>query len=114
MDQAGFHHGIALFNHGEFYQAHEVLEDVWRAAPVSEKLFLQGLIQIAVALYHHSQGNEAGAKSLLARGARNLSGYPEEYAGVRLKPLRLAVAEWRKALEDGRPTPQLPKVVINR
>ena len=111
MDQAGFHRGIALFNRGEFYEAHEVLEDVWRAAPAPEKLFLQGLIQISVALHHYSQGNETGAKSLLARGERNLAGYPETYAGVRLKPLRLAVAAWREALDQGSPAGELPQIV---
>ncbi|MGE0407317.1 MAG: DUF309 domain-containing protein, partial [Candidatus Korobacteraceae bacterium] len=33
MDHDGLRHGITLFNRGEFYDAHEVLEDVWRAAP---------------------------------------------------------------------------------
>jgi predicted metal-dependent hydrolase len=108
VDQAGFQHGIALFNRGEFYEAHEVLEDVWRAAPAPEKLFLQGIIQIAVALYHYSQGNQAGAKSLLTRGERNLASYPEVYAGVRLKPLRLAVAAWRDALQNRTPPPDPP------
>ena len=112
MDQDGFHRGIVLFNRGEFYEAHEVLEDVWRAAPVPEKLFLQGLIQISVALYHHSQGNAAGAKSLLARGERNLAGYPEEYAGVHLKPLRMAVAAWREALDQEMPGQEFPQIVM--
>jgi predicted metal-dependent hydrolase len=114
VDQAGLEHGIALFNRGEFFEAHEVLEDVWRVASGPEKLFLQGLIQIAVALHHHSQGNTAGAKSLLARGERNLAGYPEEYAGVRLRPLRLAIAAWRQALANGRVVPELPQIALHR
>ena len=31
MDAAKFQHGIKLFNAGSFFEAHEVLEDVWRA-----------------------------------------------------------------------------------
>ena len=61
VDQAGFSRGIALFNHGEFFEAHEVLEDVWRAAPPGEKKFLQGLIQVAVSFHHRSTGNLIGA-----------------------------------------------------
>jgi predicted metal-dependent hydrolase len=113
LDQAGFQDGIALFNCGKFYEAHEVLEDVWRAAPAVEKPFLQGLIQIAVALHHYSQGNQAGAKSLLARGERNLAGYPEEYAGVGLRQLRLQITGWREALEGGVPAPELPKITLH-
>jgi predicted metal-dependent hydrolase len=114
LDQAGFQDGIALFNCGKFYEAHEVLEDVWRAAPAVEKPFLQGLIQIAVALHHYSQGNQAGAKSLLARGERNLAGYPEEYAGVGLRQLRLQITGWREAIEGGAPAPELPKITLHR
>jgi predicted metal-dependent hydrolase len=112
VDKAGFRHGIELFNRGEFYECHEVLEDVWRAAPAEEKLFLQGLIQIAVALHHHSQGNCAGARSLLARGERNLNGYQDGYGGVRLKALRQRVADWREALESNTVPPESPKIEL--
>src|SRR5256885_16896140 len=76
--------GIRLFNKEEFFEAHEALEDVWRAAPASEKKFLQGLIQVAVALHHHSRGNVVGARSLLERATRNLSLYPESFGGVNI------------------------------
>src|SRR5438874_12872865 len=73
VDSARFREGIKLFNSGEFFEAHEVLEDVWCAAPAAEKRFLQGLIQVAVALHHHSKENRVGARSLLARARCNLS-----------------------------------------
>ena len=41
--------GVDLLNRGMFYDAHEVLEDAWRAAPEPERRFLQGLMQVAVA-----------------------------------------------------------------
>ena len=66
-------HGLKLFNRADFFDAHEVLEDIWRAAFGPEKKFLQGLIQVAVALYHHGNGNMIGARSVLRRGFRNLS-----------------------------------------
>ena len=77
-------HGIELFNRAEFFDAHEVLEDVWRAAPAEEKKFLQGMIQVAVALYHYGNGNSIGARSVLRRGFRNLSRYPEGFGGIHL------------------------------
>jgi predicted metal-dependent hydrolase len=101
-----------LFNHGEFFDAHEVLEDVWRAAPDQEKKFLQGLIQLAVGLHHYSTGNKVGARSLLARGDRNLSGYDEGLEGLRLAPLRARVREWVIALDNGHPAPPLPRIQI--
>ena len=67
MDSVRFREGIKLFNSAEFFEAHEVLEDVWRGAPAAEKRFLQGLIQVAVALHHHSKENRVG-RDLCWRG----------------------------------------------
>jgi uncharacterized protein len=102
--------GVELFNLAEFYDAHEVLEDVWRAENGPQKLFLQGLIQVAVALHHHSTGNVAGAKSLLRRARKNLSGYPDHYCGVVLIELRRSLADWQSALDGGTAIPPLPKL----
>jgi len=101
MDQEGFLRGIQLFNEAEFFEAHEVLEDVWRAAPVAEKRFLQGLIQIAVAFHHHSTGNLVGTHSLLERGTRNLDGSPDDFGGIDISKLRRVLATWRDAFADG-------------
>src|SRR6266487_5269553 len=98
VDSARFREGIKLFNSGEFFEAHEVLEDVWCAAPAAEKRFLQGLIQVAVALHHHSKENRVGARSLLARARRNLSGYPDEIGGIALKPLTESLALLQETL----------------
>jgi uncharacterized protein len=110
VDSAHYLKGIELFNSAEFFEAHEVLEDVWRAVPTADKKFLQGLIQAAVAFHHHSNGNADGARSLLARAQRNLAGYPDEFGGIQLKPFLESLARWQAALEDGRPTPALPRI----
>ena len=106
----GFRRGIELFNKGEFFDAHEVLEDVWRAAPGPEKKFLQGLTQIAVGLHHHSRGNVIGARSSLARGSKNLSPYAEHHSGIHVAELRAAVAAWSAALENGAAVPSHPRI----
>src|SRR5882672_8773869 len=105
MVSAELREGARLFNEGHFFDAHEVWEDVWRAAPASEKKFLQGLIQVAVALHHHSKGNAAGAKSLLARAARNLAACPEAFQGINIPPLRHSLSQWQLALAEGGPLP---------
>jgi predicted metal-dependent hydrolase len=110
VDSVSYHRGIALFNEGCFFDAHEVLEDEWRAAPQAHKKFLQGLIQVAVALHHHSKGNLDGARSLMLRAAKNLSNYPDTYGGMRLSALRDSLAEWNKAMADGGSLPAMPKM----
>ena len=107
MNDDAYRQGIKLFNHREFFEAHEVLEDVWRAAHLNgpEKKFLQALIQIAVGLHHHSRGNLTGARSLLARATRNLGKYPEAFGGINLVPLRESLLAWSSALSENGPPP---------
>ena len=110
MHDAAYRRGLELFDRGEFFDAHEVLEDVWRAAPAEEKKFLQGLIQAAVGLHHHSRGNLAGARSLLARAERNLSGYAAGHGGIDVSGLRAHLTRWVGALENGENVPEVPRL----
>jgi uncharacterized protein len=110
FDLHSYVHGIRLFNERHFFEAHEVLEDVWRAAPAEEKKFLQGLIQLAVALHHHSRGNSVGALSLLKRAARNLAAEPRQPRGVRVSDLLYSIEECAGAIEQGISLPALPRL----
>jgi predicted metal-dependent hydrolase len=115
MDSGQYLRGIALFDRADFFECHEVLEDVWRDAPEAEKKFLQAIIQVAVAFHHYSQGNSRGARSLLERALRNLAGYPEEFGGIELTALRKSIAAWQEALakepsKEGLTTPPLPRL----
>jgi len=74
--------GIELFNAGEFYECHEVLEDVWRPSRGAERFFLQALIHFAVGFYHHQQGNRIGAELQLRKGLSKLAGYLPAFQGV--------------------------------
>jgi predicted metal-dependent hydrolase len=104
--------GIRHFNAREFYDAHEVWEDVWRESHGMEKRFLQGLIQAAVALHHHSTGNVVGACSLVERARRNLEACPAEFGGIRVGDLRAALGEWRGALVSREATPVCPMIAM--
>jgi uncharacterized protein len=108
MDSGRYLEGIALFNRADFFESHEVLEDVWRAAPEPEKKFLQALIQTAVALHHYSRGNSTGARSLFGRALRNLANYPGEFGGLDLRPIRKSIVGWQEALDRGSAMPSPP------
>src|SRR5579863_1094829 len=111
MNAEGYQRGIRLFNAREFYEAHEVWEDVWRESHGLEKKFLQGLIQAAVALHHHSTGNVVGACSLMERSRRNLAACPAEYCGIRVGELLAALGAWREALAAGERVPGYPRIL---
>ncbi len=100
-----FQHGIDLLNQGRYFDAHEALEDVWRESTGDQRRFLQGLTQLAVGLHHHSTGNLAGARGVLARAASNLGGYPDRYRGIDLAALKSALETLLAALDEGRPAP---------
>lgn len=108
MSADSYTHGIRLFNEHKFFEAHEVLEDVWRDAPEPERKFLQGLVQVAVALVHHSRGNRVGCRSVLERARRNLEKYPAVHGGLDVAALIGALDQWRTALDDHRPEPEFP------
>ena len=81
-----FQKGRDAFNRGEFFEAHEHWEDVWREFPIAERVGLQGLIQIAAGL-HHLRGSRPGpALKLLDKGLAKLKARP-------LAPLLLALVE---------------------
>lgn len=105
-----YRHGLELLNRGAFFEAHEVLEDVWRAAPVEDRAFLQGIIQVAVALHHYGGGNAEGARSVIARAARNLEPYPATYGSIDLAELRDAIEHWQKALNEHATPPASPQI----
>jgi predicted metal-dependent hydrolase len=67
--------GIEHFNKCDFFEAHEVWEELWADTSGEPRRFYQGLIQVAVCLHHFGNGNIRGAKKLYF-GCR---GYLESY-----------------------------------
>jgi hypothetical protein len=64
-----------LVDAGRAFQAHEVLESTWKAAPDVERELWRGLAQLAVGLTHAQRGNARGAAALLRRAADHVEGY---------------------------------------
>jgi uncharacterized protein len=107
-----YQQGIAAFNRAEFFDAHELLEDIWRAAPQQNKKFLQGLIQAAVAFHHYSMGNRIGMRSVLERAIKNLSEPAGSFGTIQLMPLLQSLDQWREALDNKTPVPSLPRICL--
>src|SRR2546423_14130996 len=59
--------GIAQFNAGRYYDAHETWEAIWLRSAGDTRLFYHMLIQAAVAPYHHQRGNPHGTRALYER-----------------------------------------------
>jgi len=111
VDYPGFERGLRLFNADEFYEAHEVWEDVWRPLlPSRDKRFLQGLIQIAVGLHHYRTGNNVGALSLLKRGTRNIREHRSDLLQLDIDSFLQQLSVYHDAMSEGRVLPPLPKL----
>jgi uncharacterized protein len=74
--------GLELIRRSEFFQAHEELEDAWRAAESGERDFYQGLVHVAVAWYQAGRGNRVGCERQLEKAARRLAPYGPVHRGV--------------------------------
>ncbi len=92
--------GIALFNRGAYFEAHEVLEEAWRAESRPCRALYQGILQLGVALYHIEQGNVPGARKVLQRAERKLASLPDWCQGVDVEALRRHVRTLRSALRS--------------
>lgn len=68
-----FIEGVRLFNKRDFFEAHEVWEDLWHEMTGPERRFVQGLIQAAVCAYHSSNGNVIGARRLFVSARRHMT-----------------------------------------
>ncbi len=84
---AAFWQGLEQFNQGEFYACHDTLEAIWLEAVGPQRNFYQGILQIAVGIYHLSNANARGAMVLLGEGVGRLRSYEPDYAGVAVSPL---------------------------
>jgi len=90
---------IRLFNDKYFFEAHEVLEEVWKQEHGERRLFLQGLIQVCAAYHHFQNGNLVGAITLLQRGADKMRRYPTRYLGIDATELIAHIDADRQRLE---------------
>jgi predicted metal-dependent hydrolase len=79
--------GLDLIRRGEYFAAHEELEDAWRAAPAEERDFYQGLVHFTVAWYQASRGNRVGCERQLEKAARRLGPYAPEHRGVDVRSI---------------------------
>ena len=77
-----FELAIALFNSGDYYACHDTLEEIWHNAWHSDRAFYQGILQVAVGLYHLNNHNWQGAAILLGEGTSRLPAYLPEYQDI--------------------------------
>ncbi|MBN1203695.1 MAG: DUF309 domain-containing protein [Myxococcaceae bacterium] len=95
--------GVALFNAGRWYEAHERWEDAWRRESGERRGLLQGLILVAAGLIKRGAGRAEGARTLFTRALERLEGLPAVCEGVDVGVLVPQVHQWRDGGAGPRP-----------
>src|SRR5438067_3520785 len=90
-DNATYLYAIDLFNHGFYWEAHEVWESLWHAAGRTGTTadFLKGLIKLAAAGVKLREGRPAGVRQHAERAAELFASVAHEATGGQLFGLRL-------------------------
>jgi len=80
-------HGLACFNAGDYFEAHEHLETAWRAEKGAIRDLYRGILQVGVGYYHLQRGNLTGAKKMFVRARTTLAGFSADQCGIDLAGL---------------------------
>jgi hypothetical protein len=80
--------GFRLFNAGEYFEAHEALEDAWNAEKGKVRDLYRGILQVAVVYLHITRRNYNGALKVYVRSQRWLKDWPEVCRGIEIGKLR--------------------------
>jgi predicted metal-dependent hydrolase len=113
--------GIAHFNACDFFEAHEVWEELWKNYSGDLRLFYKGLIQAAVALHHFGNGNIRGARKVYFTSRNYLNAYRPVCDGLDLEQFLpqldacfAAVAASQEDYPDIEVDPELiPEIALN-
>jgi predicted metal-dependent hydrolase len=89
-----FAEGIRLFNQGNFFEAHEVWEEIWKKTDREEKIFYQGIIQAAAALVHVQRGNYKGALSIYFKSRPKLARFSGAWMEIDLEKFRSQLSQY--------------------
>lgn len=80
--------GIELFNSGQYWNAHEALEEAWLAENSEIRNLYRGILQVGVTYLHIERKNYQGALKVYHRSQRWLAPYPDSCRGIDVRGLK--------------------------
>jgi predicted metal-dependent hydrolase len=111
-DRADLAEGVALFNVGKYWDAHEAWEKIWQRHQEPWRYFVQGLIQAAAAHHQLQRGIRRGAIKHVHNALVKLEAAPDDFGGLALENFRAYLHELldkveRQKMENVPAPPQL-------
>ncbi len=93
---------FVLFNRQQFYEAHDVLEDLWLGdRQGADGNFYKGLIQLAGAFVHLQKNRLRPAAAVFQLAQINLEKYPACHARLNLTIVLELIRDWQRRLAEG-------------
>ena len=80
--------GLVLFNQGEYFEAHELLEQAWNEDQTPGRELYRAILQVAVAYLHIQRRNYNGAIKMFLRVRQWIDPLPDRCRGVEVAQLR--------------------------
>ena len=94
-----FFDGLRAYEEKDFFEAHELWEELWSDYYLADRTLIQGLIQLAVSFVHLGNGNLNGAKSLLKKSADKFSSFSGIHRGINIDDLKQQIVEIKNEFE---------------
>lgn len=98
LPNADVRRGVEAFNRGDYFDCHEILEIAWRDERRPCRALYQGILQLAIALYHGERRNFAGARKMLRHAQARLASLPAVCQGIDVAALLRFSAELEREL----------------
>ena len=113
LERKLYYDGITLFNEHEFFDAHEVWEDIWHMAFGTKFEFYQGMIQCAVALEHYRRSNPRGVVSLFKSYRPKFAHVPPLFMGLDVTKFLADMRESLRPVLDADPLPEKGRIELD-
>ena len=84
---------VQLFNDERYWEAHEVLEQVWKNATGTEREILNGIILVAAAFVHDEKNEQDICISILQRARKKLDRASRRYYTIDITRLEEKISE---------------------
>ncbi|MDQ0416163.1 putative metal-dependent hydrolase [Croceifilum oryzae] len=94
----------------DYFECHELLEDLWMEE--AREPFYQGLLQIAVGLFHHRNENIGGARKMFDLALQKLAYYPNHWMGIDVQQARQDVSVSKDKIEQDSSVPFEPIEIV--
>ena len=108
--------GIELFNRGEFFEAHEAMEDAMNLLDnqndTGDSDFCLGLLRAAVANRKLGDGELSSARLHLRAALKFLAPYPDRHRGIKLREFRSALTAELARLDSQATTAIPPRIEL--